>query len=137
MDFDNYTNVDSTINWRESMFGFAKDDEYDIFCDLCNAVSAIRNIDIKDVLSVHDMEKRTLYMENAAHSKDPTLRILNFMHNNGVDFHGRDKNGNSILYYIDQNKEPIMKQLLLNFISKNTLYTGEKLDSSIYKNLKV
>ena len=54
-----------------------------------------------------------------------------------IDFHALDKDGNSILYYIDQNKEPIMKQLLLNFISKNTLYTGEMLDSSIYKNLKV
>lgn len=137
MDFDNLSNIDATINWRESMFGFAKDDEYEIFCDLCGAVAAIRKIKIKDVLSVHDMEKRTLYMQNAAYSADPTLRILNFMYDNGVDFHESDKNGNSILFYIDQNKEPIMKQLLLNFISKKTLYAGEKLDSSIYKNLKV
>lgn len=137
MDFDNFSNIDSNINWRESIFGFAKDDEYEIFCDLCNAVSAIRNVEIKDVLSVHDMDKKTLYMENAAHCKDPSLRILNFMHNNDIDFHAMDKNGNSILHYIDQNKEPIMKQILLNFISKNTLYSGEKLDSSIYNKLKV
>lgn len=125
------------INWRAGMFEFAKEDEYDTFCDLCGAVAAIRKIDVKEVLSVHDMGKKTLYMQNAAHCEDPNLKILQFMNANEVDFHGTDSNGHSILYYIDQNKQPLMKQLLLNFISKTTLFTGEKLDGSIYKHLKV
>lgn len=118
------------------MFGFAKDDDYDTFCDLCAAVAAIRNIEVKDVLSVHNMGKKTLYMQNAAYCVDPTLKILRFMDANNVDFHGIDVNGNTILSYIDQNKDPLMKQILMNFISKKTLYSGETL-GTINNKLKV
>ena len=127
---------ESYINWRESMFGFAKDDDYDTFCDLCAAVAAIRKIEVKDVLSVHNMGKKTLYMQNAAYCGDPTLKILRFMDANNVDFHGIDVNGNTILSYIDQNKDPLMKQILMNFISKKTLYSGETL-GTINNKLKV
>jgi len=139
MDFETQAHSigkENYINWRESMFGFAKDDDYDTFCDLCGAVAAIRKIDVKDVLSVHNMSKQTLYMHNAAYCRDPSLRILRFMNANEVDFHGTDSNGHSILHYIDDNPNPMMKQLLLSFISKKTLYSGETL-GTINNKLKV
>ena len=112
------------------MFGFAKTDDYDNFVSLCDAVVGIRDTKFKDVLSVHDMQKKTLYMSNFAHCKDPGLKILNYMYDHDVDFNNTDADGHSLLHYMDLNKNPGMKKYLHEFIMKKSgiLYTDEKLD---------
>jgi len=121
--------TDYTINWRDSMFGFAKTDDYVNFVSLCDAVVGIRDTKFKDVLSVHDMQKKTLYMTNFANCKDPKLQILNYMYDHDVDFNNTDTDGQSILHYMDMNKNSGMKKLLNDFMMKKTgiLYTNEKL----------
>lgn len=121
--------MDYNINWRDSMFGFAQNDDYLNFQSLCDAVVTIRDTKFKDVLSVHDMQRKTLYMANVANCKDPELKILNFMYDHDVDFNETDKNGHSIIHYMDLNKHSGMKKILNEFIMKKTgvLYTTEKL----------
>lgn len=125
--------MDFNINWRDSMFGFAKNDDYLNFVSLCDAVVGIRDTKFKDVLSVHDMQKKTLYMTNFEHCKDPKLQILNYMYDHDVDFNDTDADGHSLLYYMDKNQNPGMKKHLHDFIVKKSgiLYTDEKLDLNI------
>ena len=127
--FDEVARDNYNINWRDSMFGFAKTDDFINFVSLCDAVVGIRDTKFKDVLSVHDMQKKTLYMTNVAHCKDPGLKILNYMYDHDVDFNNTDSDGHSLLHYMDMNKNPGMKKYLHDFIMKKSgiLYTDEKL----------
>ena len=128
MEFD-APNLDYTINWRDVLFGCAEDDDFEKFLDISTVVAELRSAKYKDILSVHDMQKKTLYMTNFANCKDPELQILNFMYQHDVDFNNTDADGHSILHYMDMNKNPGMKKILNEFMMKKTgiLYTNEKL----------
>ena len=128
MDFD-APNLDYTINWRDVLFGCAKDDDFEKFLDISTVVAELRSAKYKDILSVHDMQKKTLYMTNFANCKDSELKILNFMYQHDVDFNNTDADGRSLLYYMHLNKTPGMKKRLHDFIVKKSgiLYTDEKL----------